>query len=217
MATQTIRGMDGELELAGAVVGNLTGWTLDERVDTDEVTVIGDSGKRFEATLFHWTGRADALFHHDLHGQIEAGQSIKLRLHPEGDHLGEYREGDCIIDSIGRRADTSSLYSITFSFRGSGVVVDQSGGTGPPVARLYGYAGSNAAIGLPTSALPSAFTRVDFTGAYSHRIEVEVPAGEYWLCLVPTGREPTEIVTESVVDLDGSKFLSTRRADYCGY
>ena len=211
MATQIVKGKDGEIELDGAAIGNITGWNLEENIATNEVTVIGDDGRQYESTLLDWTGRADALYHPEVNsaGMIAVGDRVKLRLHPEGQHLGVYREGTCIVDNISQRGNVGTLHTISFSFRGSGKMIDNdSGGTQPPVGEIYGWAGAAASLPLDPGAIPSSFTRFDFAGNYDHRIQVNVPQNSAWTALVPTGREPGRILYEGAATIDGSVYLS---------
>ena len=123
------RGLDGEVKVGSATVGETTSFTVTETGDTIETTAQGATGdaRTYIAGLKTFTGSIEAHFDHtDTTGQGEltSGALVTFNLYPTGDNTGHQEiSGQGIITSI----ETTSSFDnqtvgVTFQFQGTGVL-----------------------------------------------------------------------------------------------
>lgn len=121
----TYIGRDGSVTVAANVLGELTGWSIEETGNVVADTVMGDVAETFKPTTTQWSGSADCFFDEDDLGQIAfaVGSEVALEVQPRGVGAGiQEMTGQAIVTGVTRRAERVGLIEISFTFQGSGIL-----------------------------------------------------------------------------------------------
>ena len=122
-------GKAGKVEFgSGGIVANVTAWSISEKGDQVDTTVMGQSDdfKTHIATLKEWDGSFDCDYDAaDADGQVAAtaNASVTLKLYPEGSATGKkYFTGTATITGTTRQASVEGKITFKSTFKGNGAL-----------------------------------------------------------------------------------------------
>lgn len=124
----TFKGKDGVVKSGANAVAEVRSWTVEEKGENLDDTVMGDDWRTRVAMIKDWSGSIDCLFDDtDTNGQttLVAGASVTLHLQMEGDTTGDHDlTGTAIITGRTITAQYDGLVEASFTFEGSGALSD---------------------------------------------------------------------------------------------
>jgi hypothetical protein len=126
----TFSGNAGVFRSGANPVGEIRSWSVEQQMDTNDDTVMGDSWRTFKTSLKSWTASADALFDDtDTNGQntLVIGASITVSFLMEGTGALAHRlTGTALI--TGRTINTSydGLVEASFTLQGTGTLTEDT-------------------------------------------------------------------------------------------
>mgnify|MGYP006125993031 FL=1 len=121
----THHGKEGVVTSAGAVIGKVTGFTLDTTHDTVEDTTLSDATKTFLAGRGTFTGSVDMNYDETDTPQttLLTGTSLAFIFLPEGNSSGdESFAGTGIVTSMSISVPLDGVTTRTVAFQGTGAL-----------------------------------------------------------------------------------------------
>lgn len=115
-----IHGKSGALYANMHQIAQVTNWSYQESVDLAEVTVIGDTHKKYHPGLKEGSGSLACLWDVKDNGQmtLKAGDVVTLHVYPQGKADGLEYTGDVHIESFTVSGDRDSLIKMDLQFKG---------------------------------------------------------------------------------------------------
>lgn len=125
-----LHGKNGKIVVGSSgVVAEVTDWSVEESADTIDDTAMSPTGEAEThiPSLTSWTGSISCNYDPtDSDGQIamRAGQSMTVKLYPEGDASGKkYWSGTATITKMGQTGQVKAKLAASFSLKGNGALV----------------------------------------------------------------------------------------------
>lgn len=114
---------EGIVKIGEKQIMEVKSWSLEEVCNTVDASIIGTQWRKNQATIKSWSGSIDAFWDtEDLEGQgkLVIGNTVELRLYPEGDERDKYFSGNAIVTGISRQGSFDGLVESSFTFQGNG-------------------------------------------------------------------------------------------------
>lgn len=117
-------GKNGIVTLDSGAVAALTGWDIEETVDTTDLTAAGDAWKDHDTGIPEWKGSIRMNADHGAAGQgLRAGTVLDFEGYTEGDDVGKtYFSGSITITSVGLDSPFEGAVTRNYSFMGKGAL-----------------------------------------------------------------------------------------------
>ncbi|XVN44424.1 MAG: hypothetical protein RCG16_02900 [Rickettsia hoogstraalii] len=119
----THAGSEGIVKIGDKQIMEVKSWSLEEVCDTVDASIIGTQWRKNQATIKSWSGSIDAFWNtedNEGQGKLVIGNTVELRLYPEGDERGKYFSGTAIVTGILRQASFDGIVESSFTFQGNG-------------------------------------------------------------------------------------------------
>ncbi|KJV81258.1 phage major tail 2 family protein [Rickettsia hoogstraalii str. RCCE3] len=119
----THAGSEGIVKIGDKQIMEVKSWSLEEVCDTVDASIIGTQWRKNQATIKSWSGSIDAFWNtedNEGQGKLVIGNTVELRLYPEGDERGKYFSGTAIVTGISRQASFDGIVESSFTFQGNG-------------------------------------------------------------------------------------------------
>ena len=119
------KGSEGLVTAGGSVIGQLTGYSLDETSEVIDQTILSSTSKINVAGTLGFSGSVDLLFDEADSPQMTlvAGASLSFVFLPEGNTSGDYSfTGTGIVNSVSYSAAVDGNVTSTASFDGTGAL-----------------------------------------------------------------------------------------------
>ena len=117
-------GKEGTVQVGSNAIAEIRGFSIDETIDTVEVTSMGDSSKTYLASIKDFSGSVDVLYDEtDTNGQtaLSVGSSVTLNFAPEGTDSGDVKlTGTAIVTGKSVTSSFDGLVESTITVQGTG-------------------------------------------------------------------------------------------------
>lgn len=124
----TFKGKNGVVRSGANAVAEIRGYTIEEKGENLDDTVMGDSWRSRLPFIKDWSGSVDVLFDDtDTNGQVTlvAGAEITISVLMEGATAGSHSlSGSCIITSRTITAQHDGIVEASISFEGNGALTE---------------------------------------------------------------------------------------------
>ena len=120
------KGSEGTVHVGTDAVAEIKSYSVEETMDTIEVTTMGDSFRDYQTSLTSFSGSLDVFWDEtDTSGQgaLTIGSEVTLNVYPEGDTTGDtYYTGSAIVTGVSRSASFDGLVEASISVQGTGAL-----------------------------------------------------------------------------------------------
>ena len=117
-------GKEGTVQVGSNAIAEIRGFSIDETIDTVEDTSMGDSSKKYLASIKDFSGTVDVLYDEtDTNGQtaLSLGSSVTLNFAPEGTDSGDVKlTGTAIVTGKSITSSFDGLVESTITVQGTG-------------------------------------------------------------------------------------------------
>ena len=123
-------GQEGTAKVGANTISELRAWQFTETAETADTSTLGTTARTHIKTVTTWEGSFTTNWDEtDATGQgaMSIGSSVSITLFPEGDAGGDTKySGTVTITSVDRNADNDGVVNATYSFTGSGALVEST-------------------------------------------------------------------------------------------
>ena len=115
------KGSEGTVHVGTDAVAEIKSYSVEDTMDTVEVTTMGDTFRDYEATLSSFSGSIDVFWDEVDTAQIalQAGSEVVLKFYPEGTDTGDkYYSGTAIVTGLSISASFDGMVEASISVQG---------------------------------------------------------------------------------------------------
>ena len=115
------KGSEGTVHVGTDAVAEIKSYSVEETMDTIEVTTMGDSFRDYQTSLTSFSGSLDVFWDEEDTAQIalSVGSEVTLKFYPEGTATGaKYYEGTAIVTGLSISASFDGMVEASISVQG---------------------------------------------------------------------------------------------------
>lgn len=120
------KGSEGTVHVGTSAIAEIRSYSIDERADTVEDTVMGDSSRTYKASLKSFSGSVDVYWDEsDTDGQValSVGSEVTIKFYPEGATTGDtYMSGTAIVTGKNITGSFDGMVQASITIQGTGAL-----------------------------------------------------------------------------------------------
>jgi predicted secreted protein len=120
------KGSEGTVHVGTNAIAEIRSYSIDERADTVEDTVMGDSSRTYKASLKSFSGSVDVYWDEsDTNGQVAlaVGEEVTIKFYPEGASTGDtYMSGTAIVTGKNVTGSFDGMVQASITVQGTGAL-----------------------------------------------------------------------------------------------
>jgi len=115
------KGSEGTVHVGTDAVAEIKSYSVEETMDTIEVTTMGDSFRDYQTSLTSFSGSLDVFWDEEDTAQIAlaVGSEVTIKFYPEGTTTGaKYYSGTAIVTGLSISASFDGMVEASISVQG---------------------------------------------------------------------------------------------------
>ena len=115
------KGSEGTVHVGTDAVAEIKSYSVEETIDTIEVTTMGDSFRDYQTSLTSFSGSLDVFWDEEDTAQIAlaVGSEVTIKFYPEGTATGaKYYSGTAIVTGLSISASFDGMVEASISVQG---------------------------------------------------------------------------------------------------
>lgn len=115
------KGSEGTVHVGTDAVAEIKSYSVEETMDTIEVTTMGDSFRDYQTSLTSFSGSLDVFWDEEDTAQIAlaVGSEVTIKFYPEGTATGaKYYSGTAIVTGLSISASFDGMVEASISVQG---------------------------------------------------------------------------------------------------
>ena len=115
------KGSEGTVHVGTDAVAEIKSYSVEETMDTIEVTTMGDSFRDYQTSLTSFSGSLDVFWDEEDTAQIAlaVGSEVTIKFYPEGTATGaKYYSGTAIVTGLSMSASFDGMVEASISVQG---------------------------------------------------------------------------------------------------
>jgi len=115
------KGSEGTVHVGSDAVAEIKSYSVEETMDTIEVTTLGDTFRDYKTSLTSFSGSLDVFWDEEDTAQIalSVGSEVTIKFYPEGTATGaKYYEGTALVTGLNISASFDGMVEATINVQG---------------------------------------------------------------------------------------------------